>query len=97
MKKTLILVLVLGFFFVTLLQGEEKIATSGGRWQLLQVAYQQNNFNDNTKYKVDTVLKIDTETGRTYRLLSQIPDMVRGEQEVFKEIPAYDFKPEEKK
>jgi hypothetical protein len=92
MKRTLILVLVLSFFFVTLLQGEEKIATSGGRYQLLQVTYKGSNYNNNTKYTEETVLKIDTETGKTYYLIAQISDMTSGQEVLFAEIPTYTFK-----
>ena len=95
MKKTLILVLVLGLFFVSLVEGAEKIATSGGRYQLLQVSYTGFNDTKGTAYIITTVLKIDTETGKTYRLWSRI-NANEKTVDCFREIPNYAILSEDK-
>ena len=95
MKKMLILVLVLSFFFVTFLSGEEKVATSGGRWQLLQVSYNGKDGN-RSGGEIIAVLKIDTETGKTYRLLSKMDNGIPTEDR-FIEIEDVPVPPKEKK
>ena len=94
MKKTLILVLVLSFFFVTLLRGEEKIATSGGRYQLLQGTYTQfisPSEGRGRSQEIKTIFKIDTETGKTWYFYSS-PTIKDG----FYEIGTYVISPEKK-
>jgi len=77
MNKTLILVLVLSFFFVNVLCGEEKPATSGGRYQLLQGNYTLFFFSPEKKggsQEIKTIFRIDTKTGKTYYFLSSPRD-----------------------
>ena len=96
MKKMLVVlvILVLGFFFVTALRGEEKIATNGGRYQLLQVRYTGYDTKGET-YNIDTILKIDTETGKTYCLSAKTKCEVPVE-EKFIEIEDCAVSPKEK-
>ena len=80
MKRKLILVLVVSCFFVSLLQGAEKItkttgvinfsdvptatSTSVGRYQLLQGTYTRVE-QAGARVEIKTVFRIDTETGIT--------------------------------
>jgi hypothetical protein len=76
MKKNVVLgmmfVFVFSFFLITASQGEEKVATSGGRYQLFQGTYTVNNAVTGTATEYKTVFRIDTETGKTYYFDSRV-------------------------
>ena len=65
MKRTLILVLMLSCFFVSTLQGAEKIATSGGRYQLVAGTYTVEDNQADIIRERKGVFRINTVTGET--------------------------------